>query len=202
VSRDLEMREGTSPPPGRVPSRRQGERAAAEYALLGLIAQTPQREIHGYDLVRAFADGVLGRIVRLEPGMLYHYLKKLARDGLVTTRHERQTGRPDRQLHALTTEGEAALHDWITAPVRSTREIRLDFLVKLYLARQIDVDVATGLVRDQQAVMGQRAERLKAQLADPQPADPDNAFGESVLELRLGQTQSALAWLATLPETR
>ena len=83
-----ELREGDGTPPGRVPSRRQGDRAAAEYALLGLIAEAPGHAIHGYDLVRAFADGVLGRIVRLESGMLYHYLKKLARDGLVTTRHE------------------------------------------------------------------------------------------------------------------
>lgn len=199
---DLELREGDAPRPGVRPRRKASERSAAEYALLGLIAQADQREIHGYDLSRAFAESVLGRIVRLEPGMLYHYLKKLGRDHLVTARVERQSGRPDRQVHALTAAGEGALHDWLAAPVRSTREIRLDFLVKLYLARQLDPALARSLVTEQQAVMRARAGRLVAQLATPQPDDADHTFGGSVLQLRLGQTEAALAWLATLPEAR
>jgi len=183
-------------------SRKVPERAAAEYALLGLIAQTRTGQIHGYDLSRSFAEGALGRIIRLESGMLYHYLKKLARDGLITSRVEHQIGRPDRQVHTLTPEGEALLQAWIAAPVRSTREIRLDFLVKLYLARSIDPSQAATLVAEQQAVMRNRAERLTGQLNTPQPPGPDNAFGESVLRLRLTQTEAALAWLATLPESR
>ena len=103
-------------------------------------------------------------------------------------------------MHALTAEGEQALREWITAPVRSTREIRLDFLVKLYLARQIAPDAAAGLVREQRAALAQRATRLEKQLADPQPEDAGSTFGESVLRLRLTQTQAAVAWLATLPE--
>ncbi|MDQ3226199.1 MAG: PadR family transcriptional regulator, partial [Chloroflexota bacterium] len=89
------------------PSRKGPERAASEYALLGLIAQTGSGEIHGYDLSRSFAEGALGRIIRLESGMLYHYLKKLARDGYITSRIERQSGRPDRQVHTLTADGDA-----------------------------------------------------------------------------------------------
>lgn len=187
---------------GRAPTRKVPERAAAEYALLGLIAQTGASEIHGYDLSRSFAEGALGRIIRLESGMLYHYLKKLARDGCITSRIDRQIGRPDRQVHALTPNGDALLRTWIAAPVRSTREIRLDFLVKLYLARTIDPDQATALVAGQRSVMRARAAKLGEQLGTPQPDDADSAFGESVLRLRLSQTDAALAWLATLPESR
>jgi len=185
------------------PAVRKGpERAAAEYALLGLIAQTGSAEVHGYDLSRAFAEGALGRIIRLESGMLYHYLKKLARDGYITSRIERQSGRPDRQVHTLTADGDALLRTWIAAPVRSTREIRLDFLVKLYLARAIDPRHAVTLVTEQRSVMRTRAARLTEQLVTPQPADPDSSFGESVLRLRLTQTRAALDWLETLPESR
>jgi DNA-binding PadR family transcriptional regulator len=178
------------------------ERAAPEYALLGLLARTESGEIHGYDLARLFADGVLGQVVRLEPGMLYHYLKKLAKAGLIASRVDRQSGRPDRQVHRITPEGDAALRVWISAPVRSTREIRLEFLLKLYLARQIDPDQAQRLVSDQQRVMRSRVERLARQVETAQPDSPDNAFGETVLRLRLSQTEAALAWLATLPESR
>ena len=178
------------------------ERAVPEYALLGLLARTDSGEIHGYDLARLFGDGVLGQIVRLEPGMLYHYLKKLAKAGLIASRVERQSGRPDRQVHRITPEGEAALRAWIAAPVRSTREIRLEFLLKLYLARQIDPDQARRLVADQRRVMRSRVERLARQVATAQPNSPDNLFGETVLRLRLSQTEAALAWLDSLDESR
>ena len=188
-------------PAARAAAGRATERTAAEYALLGLIARTPEGEIHGYDLSRAFAESVLGRIMRLESGMLYHYLKKLARDGCIASRVERQTGRPDRQVHTLTPQGDALLRAWIAAPVRSTREIRLDFLVKLYLARGIDPAHATALVTKQRSVMRVRAERLAEQVKTDRPDDADASFGEAVLELRLGQTLAALDWLATLPES-
>lgn len=178
------------------------DRATAEYALLGLLARATSGEIHGYDLARAFGDGVLGQIVHLEPGMLYHYLKKLAKAGLITARVERQYGRPDRQVHRITEAGEGALRAWIESPVRSTREIRLEFLLKLYLARQIDPDQARRLVADQRRVMRARVERLAKQVATAQPDTPDNAFGETVLRLRLSQTEAALDWLDTLPESR
>ncbi len=183
------------------PIRKSADRAAAEYALLGLIANTADGEIHGYDLSRAFAEGALGRIMRLESGMLYHYLKKLARDSCIGTRIERQSGRPDRQVHTLTPHGDALLRAWIAAPVGSTREIRLEFLVKLYLARAIDPGHAVALVADQRSVMRTRAERLAKQVNTPQSPDSDASFGEAVLQLRLGQTRAAIDWLATLPES-
>ena len=182
-------------------SRRSTGRSAAEYALLGLIAQSAFGKIHGYDLARSFAESGLGRILRLESGMLYHFLKKMVRDGLITSTLEHQAGRPDRQVHGLTGEGRDALHAWISAPVRATREIRLDFLIKLYLARGLDPARAIALVADQQSVMRTRAARLTEQVDDVQGDDVDNAFGDTVLRLRLLQTRAALDWLEGLPES-
>jgi len=196
------LSDDNAPASGTAISRKPTERAAAEYAVLGLIAKTESGEIHGYDLARTFVESGLGRIIRLESGMLYHYLKKLARDGYIASRIEPQSGRPDRQVHSLTTGGEDALHAWISAPVRATREIRLEFLVKLYLARGVDPAQADTLVTNQRAVMRTRAARLAEQVATAQGDDPDSVFGDSVLRLRLSQTQAALDWLDGLPESR
>jgi DNA-binding PadR family transcriptional regulator len=178
--------------------RKPTDPVAAEFALLGMIARTPGGEIHGYDLSRMFSGSALGKIVRIEPGMLYHYLKKLARTGYITTRVEQQSGRPDRQVHTLTREGEEALRTWMSAPVSSTREIRLDFLVKLYLLQRLDPAQADALVRNQRRIMRERTTRLQAQVDDAQPADPDNTFGDMVLRLRLSQTLAALSWLDSI----
>ncbi len=188
----------TNPTPSRA-GRKATDPVAAEYAVLGMIAATPEGEIHGYDLSRAFAESALGKIIRIEPGMLYHYLKKLARNGSITTRVEQQQGRPDRQVHALTPEGRAGLMAWLGEPVTSTREIRLDFLVKLYLSDRLDPAHRARLVEDQKRVMRSRAERLQMQVDDPQPNDPDNTFGDMVLRLRLSQTKAALEWLDSIP---
>ncbi len=158
------------------------------------------QEVHGYDLGRALAEGVLGQIVRVESGMLYHYLKRLSRDSLISTRVEPQVGRPDRQLHAMTPEGSTTLQAWLSAPVRSTREIRLEFLLKLYFARHLDPERARRLVGEQIVIMRERSGKLRAQLGRSQPPTADNQFGESVLQLRQGQTDSALEWLESLPE--
>jgi PadR family transcriptional regulator AphA len=190
----------TNPTPSRA-GRKATDPVAAEFAVLGMIAATPDGEIHGYDLSRSFADSALGKIIRIEPGMLYHYLKKLARSGSITTRVEQQHGRPDRQVHALTPEGRTALMAWLSEPVTSTREIRLDFLVKLYLAERLDPAHRARLVEVQKRVMQGRAERLQVQVDDPQPQDPDNAFGDMVLRLRLSQTRAALEWLDSIPVT-
>jgi PadR family transcriptional regulator, regulatory protein AphA len=181
--------------------RKATDPVAAEFAVLGMIAATPEGAIHGYDLSRSLADSALGKIIRIEPGMLYHYLKKLARSDSITTRVEQQQGRPDRQVHALTPEGHAALMSWLAEPVTSTREIRLDFLVKLYLSERLDPDHRFRLIEDQKRVMQNRAKRLQMQVDDPQPLDPDNAFGDMVLRLRLSQTRAALEWLDSIPRS-
>src|SRR5688572_17253618 len=109
-----------------------------ERALLGLLQQEPR---HGYDLAREFAPGtVLGDIVHLEPSLLYANLKKLEREGLVESTLQPQESRPPRRILRLTARGEAELQRWLREPVEHTRDLRLEFLLKLYLARRIDPD--------------------------------------------------------------
>lgn len=168
-----------------------------EYTLLGLIAQSPDG-IHGYDLTRALTDGTIGEIIRLEPGMLYHYLKKLAQRGYISSTTERQSGRPDRHRHALTPEGTAAFHAWLAEPVTATREMRLDFLLKLWFARKIDRDRAATLVRDQREVLRGLVASLERQMATIPGATADDRFARKTLDLRLAQNRAALAWLDNL----
>lgn len=76
----------------------------AEYAILGLL-YFEQAGGHGYDLARHFADDQpLGDVLKLEPGMLYHHLKKLGRTGWVTVDVEPQGTRPPgRSIRSLRT---------------------------------------------------------------------------------------------------
>jgi DNA-binding PadR family transcriptional regulator len=187
-----------------IPSRRgkasAAQTRAAEHTLLGLLAMpdVSASGVHGYDLSRQFSHGVLAEIIRLEPGMLYHYLKSLAKRDLIVTTIERQTSRPDRQMHAITGAGREALIRWLESPVQATRELRLEFLLKLYLTRRRSDDEARDLIDRQRAVIERLMESLQQQQANVPDDDADALFRRQILGLRITQNRAALDWLDTL----
>ncbi len=168
----------------------------AEHAILGLLS-FEQEGGHGYDLARHFSDDQpLGDVLKLEPGMLYHHLKKLARTGWVTVDIEPQGTRPPRQVYTLTDDGKQELLRWLREPVRHTREIRLEFLIKLYFARLLDPDLAADLIRGQLDKSREMESALETRLAGSSASASD--FGRQVLDLRLLQTRAAITWLESL----
>jgi PadR family transcriptional regulator AphA len=173
---------------------------AAEHAILGLLALSESGMGHGYDLARQLSpEAPLGNVVRLEPGMVYHHLKKLERLGWVTAVPETGSGRQTRRLFALSTSGRAELRRWLAEPVARTREIRLDFLVKLYLALLLDPALAVRLVDEQRELCARLVEslsnRLRKTLREGKHDVDTASFGDLVLDMRLAQTRAALAWL-------
>lgn len=172
----------------------------AEFTLLGMIALASgmDGQIHGYDLNRQMTEGAIREIIRLEPGMLYHYLKKLTSRGLISSTIEPQEGRPDRHLHALTPAGHEAFDAWLAEPVQTTREMRLEFLLKLWFARQIDADRAGALIGSQRGVLQRLIDSLEQQF-DQIPDTTDNdRFARKVIQLRLAQNRAAASWLDDL----
>jgi DNA-binding PadR family transcriptional regulator len=186
-----------SPPPATDPGVPE---MPAEHALLGLLALSESGSGHGYDLARNFGpDEPLGKVMRLEPGMIYHHLKKLERLGWVAVMPQAPASRPARRLFSLAPSGRAELQRWLAEPVAHTREIRLEFLVKLYFALIFDATLAIRLI-DEQREMCDRiidaiAERLPAGDTEPGKTDRAQWFGEMVLDMRQAQTRAALEWL-------
>ncbi len=169
----------------------------AEFAILGLL-EAEDSGSHGYDLARHFAAGQpLGEILRLEPGMLYHHLKRLERSVSVTSTTSRAGSRPPRQTYRITEHGRTRLHKWLQSPVRHTREIRLDFLVKLYFAERLEPELAGRLVETQLRTLRE----LRDSLLEREDADVADPFLASVLELRVAQTEAAIRWLEHLKRT-
>lgn len=174
----------------------------AEHAILGLLwLAEADGSGYGYDLARHFTDGQpLAEILRLEPGMLYHHLKKLERAAWVTAERDASGTRPPRRVYRLTAAGKAQLLTWLGEPVSHTREIRLELLVKLYFARRLDPGRATRLLAEQLTTLERIAASLAARIDqfdhDASSADPaDRGFTHLVLALRLSQTQAAIAWV-------
>ena len=200
----------------------------ALYAVIGLLRLEGDSG-HGYDLARHLAPGEpLAEVIRLEPGMLYHYLKGLERLGWVTVDHQAQATRPSRHVYALTDTGRTAWDAWLREPVGQTREIRFTFLLKWFFATTTDPTAASPLLAAQRATCARLVASLTAQLAAAEPghpgtvddpgasgemqdpgdpgAGPDGGdggrdrdhFRRAVLDLRLSQTRAVEGWLDRL----
>lgn len=166
---------------------------AVENTLLGLLKYQPR---HGYDLAREFDDDTaLGEVLHLEPSMLYAYLKKLESAGQIEAEIESNDPRPPRKVFALTPQGERVLREWLDEPVARTRDLRLEFLLKLYVARLLDDGTATRLIRKQHDL----CERLVTSLRDQVTTEGDD-FRRLVLEMRLAQNEALLGWLNSARE--
>jgi PadR family transcriptional regulator AphA len=164
-----------------------------EHALLGVLASSENGTGHGYDLARSFAPGApLGSVLHLEAGMVYHHVKKLEKLGWLRLISDGGR-RPGRRTVAITEEGRAELRRWLAEPVRHTREVRLEFLVKLYLALRLDEATAKRLVHEQLTLLAGVQESLKSDRSPTPDTTPE--FGALVRDLRAVQTEAANSWL-------
>jgi PadR family transcriptional regulator AphA len=174
------------------PHRDRGSAEPARFALLGLLLSKPA---HGYDLSRHFAPtSALGDVIRLSESHLYALLSRLERDGLIVGEVQDAGNHPQRRVYRLTDPGEGAVQRWIDEPVSHPRDMRIDFPLKLYIARDASPARAAELITRQRTVFGEYIARLQGEekLAD---TDEDAAFLNLMRMGRIGRAQAALDWL-------
>ncbi len=164
-----------------------------ELALLGYVRGEP---LHGYEIYQQLvASGGLGDVWSVKQPLLYAHLKRLEAECLLTGTVEVQSDRPARRLLAITPAGEAAFAQWLVQPVTRGRDLRLEFLAKLYFARREADAVALRLLGAQDLQLCQWLDRLAVRRHDL----PAGAIYERlVIDYRCGQVTAALTWLAAV----
>jgi PadR family transcriptional regulator AphA len=161
-----------------------------EYALLGFLNERP---MHGYDIYRELhrPDGI-GVVWRITRSQLYTLLVKLEEQGYVTVSLEPQENRPTRRIFHLTRSGSAAFASWVAAPVDRPRDIRLEFLIKMYFARREGGEAVFQLVRAQRM---RCLEWLTDYVARAEACRTTCPFEWLVWQFRIGQVEAQLKWL-------
>lgn len=160
-----------------------------QYAVLGLLHGHPA---HGYELQRRFAaPGDLADVVPVEQPTLYAALKDLAARGLVEGTEVREGLRPPRTVYALTVPGDRLLSAWLRAPVARLRQVRLDFLLKLYFARGRGERSVRALVDAQIRACHDYLTALQVHAATLSPGD----FAYLIAESRTSAARGTLDWL-------
>ena len=104
--------------------------------LLGLLAIEP---MSGYDLGLTIRESI-GHFWNESYGQIYPNLKKLATEGFVTSKIERQKGKPDRHVYSITRKGREQLTQWLQVPPQP--EIpRNELLLKLFFSAHVSPDI-------------------------------------------------------------
>jgi DNA-binding PadR family transcriptional regulator len=104
----------------------------SKFAILGLLTLGP---CSGYD-IKKYTEEILSHFWRESYGNLYKLLGRLAAEGLVRRRIERQRGRPDRIEYSITEAGRQAFHAWLEQPAEH-EVLRSELLLKLFFGDQI-----------------------------------------------------------------
>lgn len=172
-----------------VPMVREEPLTPVQYAILGLLRTQPA---HGYELQRSFNEGSdLAGVVHLEQASMYAALKDLAGRGLIEGTETREGARPPRTVYSLSRRGERQLDAWIRKPVERLRQVRLDFLLKVYFARQRSEAMVRSLVDAQLATCHRYLSDLEARASELEP----ESFAYVVNESRTSAARSTLEWL-------
>ena len=159
------------------------------YAILGLLRE---RSMHGYEIAQHFLpDADLGQVTPADMSTIYTSLKDLQEHGLIRGKRETVGARPPRTVFSPTEEAGPLFLDWVHRPVARIREVRSDFLLKLYFAQRLGPTAVKTLVTDQIATCQNYLERQHASVRSLEPT----SFETIVSESKLTAAESVLAWL-------
>ena len=167
-------------------------RLPLEQALLGLLMEGP---MHGYDLHQRVEEE-LGIVWYMGISNVYGALKRLEQAGRVEATLSPQESRPPRKVYRITPSGEQSFLDWVRQPIPTMRDMRVEFLAKLYFFHTLDLEGVGELVTAQEAVCRGRVEWLERSAAQCDPQD----FNRLVYDFRRRQIEAILDWLQVCRE--
>ena len=120
-------------------------------AILGLLTWAPMT---GYELKNTLESSV-SNFWSESFGQIYPELRRLAESGLVTSESEGEETGKSRRRYAITETGRAVLRTWLAEPPKH-RPPRNELLLKIFFARQDDLNEVINHVEETKKVYGNR----------------------------------------------
>ena len=123
-----------------------------EFALLGSLMAGPK---HGYEVHGEFSSK-MNQFWHLNMSQIYALLKRMEKNGMVVSREVRQENRPAKRIFFVTQEGKQRFQNWIHSPVRHVRDLRIEFMAKLFFVEELKAKGAHNLIDRQSEVLQER----------------------------------------------
>jgi DNA-binding PadR family transcriptional regulator len=163
---------------------------AIEHTLLGFVQRQP---LHAYEIYQQLgAAQALGLVWHIKQAHLYALLDRLEMEGLLVAEVVPQAARPAKRLLQLTAAGRTAFARWLQTPVQHGRDLRIEFLAKLFWAQQDGPAATQRLIAQQRAACEGWLREIQDERAT---LDSQQPYAMLVLQFRISQTEAMLRWL-------
>ena len=157
-------------------------------ALLGFFFDKPN---YGYELYKYISkETSFFKIWYLKQSQFYGFLERLINEGYLSQKMIEGDQYPDRKSLTITEAGIQQLDNWIIIPVKRGRDMRQEFIAKLFIAQKIYKDKTKLLVENQIDVCYQWLEEQDVFLLHEK-----DQFQILLINYRKKQIQAMLDWL-------
>lgn len=162
------------------------QRTPTDFVILGTLIPG---ERHGYEIMR-FLESALDGAWRVSTSQLYVLLKRMEQEGLLISRSQAQDIRPSKRVFHVTPPGKDAFKDWLNRPVPHVRDLRMEFMCKLFFFQHLAIAGASKLVSAQIKIL----ESVKDIIEKKRKAGNDS-FADLLYRFKARNIVCMLQWL-------
>jgi len=159
---------------------------STEYALLGALMTGPK---HGYEIMQ-FLGTALGSTWHIGTSQLYALLRRLEEDNLLCSKLKTQDTRPSKRIFSLIPAGKELFLAWLQTPTEHVRDLRIEFLAKLFFFDRLSLKGGAQLIKAQIQVLEQTRERI-----EQRQEKEEVPFNRLVFGFKIATVEAWLQWL-------
>ncbi|HOO37797.1 MAG TPA: PadR family transcriptional regulator [Deltaproteobacteria bacterium] len=157
-----------------------------EFVVLGVLMNG---SMHGYDINRFIRENLAG-IWRISTSQLYALIHRLEEKGLVTGCTSSEGNQPPKKILSISPEGTTRFLEWVISPTQHVRDLRMEFLTKLFFLRYLKLQGGEELLEAQTALLTDLREKVEIDWGRQK-----DTFGKVVLGFKRSQFDVCLNWL-------
>lgn len=158
--------------------------------------------IHGYDVRRTLLSWQADRWANVQPGSIYHGLKKLAEERALREVGTEQVGsRPARTSYELTPKGDDQLQDLLRRNLWALHDVEDPFVAAFSLIMQVSRDEAVAALRNRARVLQAANDSMVAAIKTGWAVSENKpTHVRWMLELRMARNDGEIAWCGRVAE--
>jgi len=169
-------------------SPRRKDTNSLRFALLGFFLE---RSFHGYELYKNITNTSEFKIIwNIKQSLFYNHLDVLNQEGLLDKSIFEGSQYPDRKIYKISERGREVFFNWLIEPVSHGREMRQEFLAKLYFAIKQKQDIERELIQAQKNECKRWINSI-----ENEKFNQKNIYQDLIFEYRIKQIEAMIDWL-------